>query len=178
MEDKLQELEAHLGEIDDLNAAGAVLAWDQMTYMPPGGAPARARQVATLKRMAHERLVDGTTERISEQDGGHAQAISELLGSLGVHDLGAVGHRVVHGGERFFDSALITDDVLEGIAACVDLAPLHNPANLAGIRAAMASLPHLPHVAVFDTAFHTRMPARARTYALDAETAGMPGIRR
>lgn len=126
----------------------------------------------------HERLVDGTTERISEMEGGHAQAINELLALSRVHNLGAVGHRVVHGGERFFDSALITDDVLDGIEACVDLAPLHNPANLAGIRAAMASLPELPHVAVFDTAFHTRMPARARTYALDAETASAHGIRR
>ena len=65
----------------------------------------------------HKRLVDGTTERISEMDGGHAQAINELLASLRKHDLGAVGHRVVHGGERFFDSALITDDVIDGIEA-------------------------------------------------------------
>ena len=126
----------------------------------------------------HETLVDATVERVSELEGGHAQAIGGLLASLGVHELGAVGHRVVHGGERFFDSALITDDVLDGIEACVDLAPLHNPANLAGIRAAMESLPQLPHVAVFDTAFHARMPARARTYALDAETASAHGIRR
>ena len=127
---------------------------------------------------SHERLVDGTTERISEADGGHAQAISELLASPRLQGLGAVGHRVVHGGERFFDSALITDDVLDGIEACVSLAPLHNPANLAGIRAAMASLPDLPHIAVFDTAFHARMPGRARTYALDAETTNTHGIRR
>ena len=83
-----------------------------------------------------------------------------------MHDLGAVGHRVVQGDESFFDSALITDDVVDGIEACVDLAPPHDPANLAGIRAAMASLPDLPHVAVFDTAFHRRMSARARTYAI------------
>ena len=75
----------------------------------------------------HDTLVDATVERVSELEGGHAQAIGELLASLGVHELGAVGHRVVHGGERFFDSALITDDVLDGIEACVDLERPRHP---------------------------------------------------
>jgi acetate kinase len=82
-------------------------------------------------------------------------------------DIGAVGHRVVHGGERFADSTLIDDEVLAAIEATIDLAPLHNPHNLTGIRAVRAALgPALPQVAVFDTAFHHSLPEAAYLYAL------------
>jgi acetate kinase len=82
-------------------------------------------------------------------------------------DIQAVGHRVVHGGERFTDSALITDEVLRGIEECIDLAPLHNPANIKGIVAARDILgPGAPQVAVFDTSFHQTLPEHAYLYAL------------
>ncbi|MDP2310770.1 MAG: acetate/propionate family kinase [Pseudomonadota bacterium] len=90
----------------------------------------------------------------------------------------AVGHRVVHGGERFTAPTLVDDTVEAAIEALTPLAPLHNPANLAGIRAARALLPDVPHVAVFDTAFHATLPRRARTYALSQERAEKHGIRR
>lgn len=79
----------------------------------------------------------------------------------------AVGHRVVHGGERSVDSVLVTDEVMKTIGEYSKLAPLHNPANLLGIRAAEALLPRVPHVAVFDTAFHQTMPDYAYMYAID-----------
>ena len=84
-----------------------------------------------------------------------------------VADIHAVGHRVVHGGERFTHSVLITDDVLRGIEDCIDLAPLHNPANVRGIQAAREVFgAGLPQVAVFDTAFHQTLPPYAYLYAL------------
>ncbi|RAL24837.1 acetate/propionate family kinase [Lujinxingia litoralis] len=90
----------------------------------------------------------------------------------------AIGHRVVHGGARFTRPVLIDDQVEAAIEELSALAPLHNPANLAGIRAARALLPSLPHVAVFDTAFHATLPRRARVYALPHELAEDPGLRR
>ena len=87
-----------------------------------------------------------------------------VLNSL--EDIEAVGHRVVHGGEEFFCSALINEKVVEGIRKCCDVAPLHNPANLLGIEAVNAALPTVPQVAVFDTAFHQTMPDNAYLYAL------------
>lgn len=93
-------------------------------------------------------------------------------------EIGAVGHRVVHGGERFNDSVLIDDEVLEGIEACIALAPLHNPANLQGYRAAKAVLPGVPQVAVFDTSFHQTMPPEAYLYALPYSSYQRHGVRR
>ena len=89
-----------------------------------------------------------------------------------------VGHRVVHGGERFSDPVEIDDDVLRVIEELVPLAPLHNPANLAGIRAARALLPGVPQIAVFDTAFHATLPTRARSYALPGDVVQQFGLRR
>ena len=93
-------------------------------------------------------------------------------------NLVAVGHRVVHGGETFTQSVLITDTVIHGIEKVSQLAPLHNPANLLGIRAAKAAFPKLPQVAVFDTAFHQTMPQRAFLYALPYKLYREHGIRR
>ncbi len=121
--------------------------------------------------------VHGLVERLGAERT-HADAITEILAALGSRAVDAVGHRVVHGGERFVDAARIDADVLTEIEAQVPLAPLHNPANLAGIRAAMAALPGVPHVAVFDTAFHVRMPRRARTYAIDHAIAEEHRLRR
>jgi len=95
---------------------------------------------------------------------------SEAAGIEGIHsiaDIHAVGHRVVHGGERFTHSVLIDDEVLRGIEDCIELAPLHNPANIKGIQAARELFgPGLPQVAVFDTAFHQTLPERAYLYAI------------
>jgi acetate kinase len=93
-------------------------------------------------------------------------------------EIGAVGHRVVHGGERFQSSVLIDDEVIEGIEANIALAPLHNPANLQGYNAARAVLPDAPQVAVFDTAFHQTMPEPAFLYALPYSLYQRFGIRR
>ena len=97
---------------------------------------------------------------------------------LDEHPPVAVGHRVVHGGARFFAPTLITDDVERQIDELSVLAPLHNPANLAGIRAAEAVFDDVPHVAVFDTAFHQTLPPAAYTYAIDADLARQHRVRR
>lgn len=94
-----------------------------------------------------------------------AQVLEIVQGPGGV-DIAGVGHRVVHGGARFTASVRIDDDVLDGIRAVCDLAPLHVPANLAGIEAVTRALPDLPQIAVFDTAFHATMPPRAYRYAV------------
>ncbi len=93
-------------------------------------------------------------------------------------DLAAIGHRVVHGGERFTDPTLVDDDVLAAIRALAPLAPLHNPANALGIEVARRLYPDIPQVAVFDTAFHRTLPPRAYRYALPRELADRHGIRR
>ncbi|MFI2368942.1 acetate kinase [Streptomyces sp. NPDC018833] len=93
-------------------------------------------------------------------------------------ELAAIGHRVVHGGLRFTEPTVITDEVLAEIERLVPVAPLHNPANITGIRTAQALRPDLPQIAVFDTAFHTTMPESAARYAIDVETADTHRIRR
>jgi acetate kinase len=119
----------------------------------------------------------GKIERIGEGRT-HQEALAEMLAAVRGHQIDAVGHRVVHGGEHFHDATRIDDAVVAAIEGCVRLAPLHNPANLAGIRAAREAFPNVPHVAVFDTAFHARLPRRARTYAIDPELAAKHAIRR
>ena len=104
--------------------------------------------------------------------------IPRMLEALGDVKLDGVGHRVVHGGEKFTSPTRITDEVVEAIEALVPLAPLHNPANIAGIRVALKLLPNICHVAVFDTAFHGTLPRRARTYAIPQDLAEKHGIRR
>lgn len=117
----------------------------------------------------------------------HGEAIQHVLRALtdpknGVvsspDEIDAVGHRVVHGGERFTQSVLIDDEVLAGIRACVEFAPLHNPHNVKGYYACRDVLPNCPHVAVFDTAFHQSMPPKAYLYGLPYEIYQKHGIRR
>jgi len=117
----------------------------------------------------------------------HKVAVARSLDLLTRPDVGvirdrgeieAVGHRVVHGGERFKTSVLIDDDVLRGIEDCFDLAPLHNPPNVRGYRAARDLLPGLPQVAVFDTSFHQTMPAEAYVYGLPHILYQRHGVRR
>lgn len=120
---------------------------------------------------------------ISEHTAG-VQWIFEVLTSgdyavmSDLSQLDAVGHRMVHGGERFNKSVLLTPEVMEAFAACNDLAPLHNPANIKGVNAVSALLPDIPQVGVFDTAFHQTMPDYAYMYALPYELYEKYGVRR
>jgi len=123
----------------------------------------------------------GIVDRIGEpgsDTADHRAAIAGILQQLDRSTIDAVGHRIVHGGSRFVQATLIDDEVERGIEQLAPLAPLHNPPGLLGIRAARAALPEVPQVAVFDTAFHARMPDAARRYAIDAEVAAAYGVLR
>jgi acetate kinase len=124
----------------------------------------------------------GLIERVGEPGGpaDHSTALEQVFTDPAFDEarVRAVGHRVVHGGARYRQPVLIDDSVLDGIRELVPLAPLHNPAGIAGIAAARARLPHAPQVACFDTAFHARLPAPAATYAIDVDIAQRYGIRR
>lgn len=121
----------------------------------------------------------GKKRTLSMADGQMKSAISMLMEALPAEvTLKGIGHRVVHGGERFSDAVIINQAVLEEIKACGHLAPLHNPANVAGIEAAQALFPHLPQVAVFDTAFHSHLPERAFQYAIPASLYEKHGVRK
>jgi acetate kinase len=123
----------------------------------------------------------GIVERIGESGGDavdHAEAARRVVADLDGARVAAVGHRVVHGGDRYRRPVRVDDDVLAGIDALAELAPLHNPPAATGIRAAREALPGVPQVAVFDTAFHATLPPAASTYALDRELAARYGIRR
>ncbi len=132
------------------------------------------------------RLAAGIVERVGEGEvPDHTAALDRVSAELSAQGLGldspalaAVGHRVVHGGTRFTEPTLITDEVLAEIEKLVPLAPLHNPANVTGIKVARALRPDLPQVAVFDTAFHATMPEYAARYAIDVDTADRYGVRR
>ncbi|MGC4803544.1 acetate/propionate family kinase [Micromonospora sp. DT233] len=128
-----------------------------------------------------EILGSGTVERVGEAGRGpadHETAVRQILDGLDLGGLAAVGHRVVHGGRRFTEPVVVDDAVFSAIEEIVPLAPLHNPANLAGIRVAREALPGVPQVAVFDTAFHHTLPEAAATYAIDRATAERYGVRR
>jgi acetate kinase len=119
-----------------------------------------------------ERPLSGQAEDIGASGGSYHDAITAILDHLDDHghvDLAGAGHRVVHGGERFSASVLVDDEVRAAIRSFSDLAPLHNPANLAGIEAVAAVRPGLPQVAVFDTAFHQSMAPAAFRYAVPQE---------
>lgn len=132
---------------------------------------------------AQKPILSGLIERIGEDGSSipdHEFGMSIVLAKLGdrSRDIVAVGHRVVHGGSEFDGPTLITPEVENEIDALSRLAPLHNPANLLGIRAAQKALPDVPHVAVFDTAFHQTLAPDAYTYAIDREIAEQYKVRR
>ncbi len=132
--------------------------------------------------------VPGNDDYIVEKDmKDHSVAISMVIDALtdsehgvisDMKDIDAVGHRVVHGGEIFADSVVIDEKVMEAIEECVELAPLHNPANIIGIRACEKAMPGTPQVAVFDTAFHQQMPQKSYMYGLNYEMYTKHKIRR
>ena len=128
--------------------------------------------------LQHTNVAKDQKTKIEKPMKDHGDAIQMVIDALvdaehgvigSMDEIGAVGHRVVHGAESFADSCLITDDVMEALDACVPLAPLHNPANIIGINACKKIMPNVPQVGVFDTAFHQTMPAKAYMYALPYE---------
>jgi acetate kinase len=126
-----------------------------------------------------EILMSETVESIGEQ-GSSIKNYHQALASLEINfsDLDAIGHRVVHGGEEFSKAVIINEEVEQSIEKLISLAPLHNRANLEGIRVARKQAPKIPQVAVFDTAFHTTMPKEASLYALPYEMYEKHNIRR
>ncbi|MEU2792307.1 acetate kinase [Streptomyces sp. NPDC007100] len=137
-------------------------------------------------RLAHTPLATGGGKRERESRiADHEEALRAVADELAADGLGldspelaAIGHRVVHGGLKFTEPTVIDDEVLKEIQRLVPVAPLHNPANITGIKTARALRPDLPQVAVFDTAFHTTMPEHAARYAIDVATADAHRIRR
>lgn len=124
---------------------------------------------------------NGETSHADIAHANHEKALAKVIKLINeriTHEIVGVGHRVVHGGEKFAQSCLITDEVIKGIEACILLAPIHNPANLAGIYAAQKTYADLPQVAVFDTAFHQTMPETAYLYAVPYEYYEKYGVRR
>lgn len=130
---------------------------------------------------------DGSKETVALAHVNHNGAVSAILNNLtdekegcikSYEEIDAVGHRVVHGGEKFNKSVLIDDDVKAMIKECYDIAPLHNPANMTGIEAITALMPNVPQVGVFDTAFHQTMPAKSYMYALPYKYYAEDGVRR
>jgi acetate kinase len=117
----------------------------------------------------HERAVGLILDILTDKDRGVLSTVNEIV---------AVGHRTVHGGEEFSGSALITPEVIEAMERCVSFAPLHNPANITGIRMARKLMPDTPQIAVFDTAFHSQMPEKSFLYGLPYEVYEKLGVRR
>jgi acetate kinase len=145
-----------------------------------GAALASARVERIGEAEPRYRIGDGDDQPCEAAD--HEAALGlvlpKMMEALGDGPIDAVGHRVVHGGEEFVHPTVITDEVEATIEELIALAPLHNPANLAGIRAARKLLGDVDHVAVFDTAFHGTLPRRARSYALPHDLAEKHGVRR
>ena len=137
----------------------------RLTYQPAGGDKA----VSDKAMPTHTEAIQFVIDALTDAETGVVKSLDEI---------GAVGHRVVHGGEKFANSVVITEDVLKAIEECNDLAPLHNPANLIGINACQKLMPNTPMVAVFDTAFHQTMPEKAYLYGLPYEYYEKYGVRR
>ena len=125
--------------------------------------------VKDIPMPTHSEAIAATLEILQDAEVGVIKTVEEI---------DAVGHRVLHGGMEFFDSCVINDEVIAAIKKCIPLGPLHNPANLMGIEACQAVMPKTPQVAVFDTAFHMTMPAKAYRYAIPTEYYKNDSIRR
>lgn len=136
-----------------------------LTYQPAGG----EKSQQSLAMPTHNEAIQFVIEALTNADTGVVKSLDEI---------GAVGHRIVHGGEKFAQSAVITDEMLKAVEECNDLAPLHNPANLIGVAACKKVMPNTPMVGVFDTAFHQTMPEKAYMYGLPYEYYDKYKIRR
>lgn len=179
-----------------LNSGSSSVKYQLLDMNPDsGGGPAAGTRLAVglverigeeTSRLAHTPLATGGDKRETEGPiADHGAALKAVAAELSADGLGldspqlaAIGHRVVHGGLKFTAPTVIDDAVLAEIERLVPVAPLHNPANITGIRTAQALRPDLPQVAVFDTAFHTTMPEYAARYAIDVATADAHRIRR
>lgn len=128
----------------------------RLTYQPTGG----EKEVNNLAMPTHTEAIQFVIDALTNEKTGVVKSLDEI---------GAVGHRLVHGGEKFASSVVITEEVKKAVEECNDLAPLHNPANLIGVNACEKLMPNTPMVAVFDTAFHQTMPAKAYMYGLPYE---------
>ena len=117
----------------------------------------------------HKTAIGIVIDQLTDKENGVVESLDEI---------GAVGHRIVHGGEKFTKSCLITDEVIKEVEECSVFAPLHNPAGLIGVRACQELMPGLPMVAVFDTAFHQTMPEKAFLYGIPRKYYDEDGIRR
>ena len=128
----------------------------RLTYQPAGG----EKEKSDLAMPTHTEAIQFVIDALTNEKTGVVKSLDEI---------GAVGHRLVHGGEKFASSVVITDEVKKAVEECNDLAPLHNPANLIGVAACEKLMPGTPMVAVFDTAFHQTMPEKAYMYGLPYE---------
>lgn len=128
----------------------------RLVYTPAGG----EKQITEADMPTHTEAIQMVLDALTGEETGVVKNLQEI---------GAVGHRLVHGGEQFASSAVITDEMLKAVESCNDLAPLHNPANLIGIAACKELMPDTPMVGVFDTAFHQTMPEKAYIYGLPFE---------
>lgn len=161
----------------------ALYNMDDKTVMTSGGAERVGLDGAFVK----VKLPNGEKKKIMHDIPEHTEGVKFIFSLLTDPEIGvikdlseinAVGHRMVHGGEKFNKSVVLTEDVLKTFEECSDLAPLHNPANLKGVRAVQELMPGLPQVGVFDTAFHQTMPDYAYMYAIPYELYEKYGIRR
>ena len=137
----------------------------RLTYQPAGG----EKEISEKAMPTHTEAIQFVIDALTNEKTGVVKSLSEI---------GAVGHRIVHGGEKFASSVVITEEVKKAVEECNDLAPLHNPANILGVRACQEAMPGVKHVAVFDTAFHQTMPAKAYLYGLPKEYYEKYGVRR
>ena len=161
----------------------ALYDMDTRTVMTSGGAERVGLDGAFVK----VKLANGEKKTVMHDIPGHTEGVMFFFSLLvdpeigvikDLKEINAVGHRMVHGGEKFNKSVLLTDEVLKVFEECTDLAPLHNPANLKGVRAVQELMPGLPQVGVFDTAFHQTMPKEAFMYALPYDLYEKYGVRR
>ena len=156
---------------------------DDKSVMTSGGAERVGLDGAFVK----VKLANGEKKQIMHDIPEHTEGVKFIFSLLTDPEIGvikdlseidAVGHRMVHGGEKFNKSVVLNDEVLKVFEECIDLAPLHNPANLKGVKAVSELMPNLPQVGVFDTAFHQTMPAKAYMYAVPYELYEQYGVRR
>ena len=161
----------------------ALYNMDDKSVMTSGGAERVGLDGAFVK----VKLANGEKKQIMHDIPEHTEGVKFIFSLLTDPEIGvikdlseidAVGHRMVHGGEKFNKSVVLNDEVLKVFEECIDLAPLHNPANLKGVKAVSELMPNLPQVGVFDTAFHQTMPAKAYMYAVPYELYEQYGVRR
>ena len=161
----------------------ALYNMDDKSVMTSGG----AERVGLDEAFVKVKMPDGTKKKVMHDIPEHTEGVKFIFSLLTDPEIGviksldeidAVGHRMVHGGEKFNKSVVLTDEVLKTFEECIDLAPLHNPANLKGVQAVSELMPGLPQVGVFDTAFHQTMPAHSYLYAIPYDLYEQYGVRR